>query len=328
MFKGEHTEMMYPMQLTPCYKEYLWGGGNLKKRFGKLDAPDVTAESWELACHPDGVSYISGGAYDGMTIQKLGELDRTGFWGRSCPPGDFPILVKLIDAKLDLSIQVHPSDKTALLDQGEQGKAEMWYVVDCKPHSCIYYGFSQQVSRAEFLRRAADGTICQVLNQVPVTPGDVFYILPGTVHAIGAGIIIAEIQQNSNTTFRVFDYQRRGGDGTMRPLHLERAADVADYTPIVPQECRANSSVFFPGFTMNEMFSCRYFRAYSIDVQDFVALHCDGTSFHHILCVKGMGQICYRGISYPLEPGLSYFMPAKLGEYQICGICRVLLSRI
>lgn len=320
--------MMYPMQLTPCYKEYLWGGGNLKKRFGKLDAPDVTAESWELACHPDGVSHISGGAYDGMTIQELGELDRTGFWGRSCPSGDFPILVKLIDAKLDLSIQVHPSDETALLNQGERGKAEMWYVVDCQPHSSIYYGFSQQVSRAEFLRRAADGTICQVLNQVPVTSGDVFYILPGTIHAIGAGIIIAEIQQNSNTTFRVFDYQRRGADGVLRPLHLERAADVVDYTPVVPQECRANSSVFFPGFTMSEMFSCRYFRAHSINIQEAVTLCCNGASFHHILCVNGTGQIRCRGVSYLLERGQSYFMPAKLGEYQICGTCRVLLSRI
>lgn len=320
--------MMYPMRLHPCYKEYLWGGARLKREYGKSDAPDITAESWELSSHPDGQSIVMNGVYTGMSVQQLGELDRVGFWGRSCPPGDFPLLVKLIDARLDLSVQVHPSDETALQDQGERGKAEMWYVVDCQPHSSIYYGFSQQVSRAEFLHRAADGTICQVLNQVPVSPGDVFYILPGTVHAIGAGIIIAEIQQNSNTTFRVFDYQRRGTDGKLRALHLERAADVADYTPVVPQECRSNSSVFFPGFTMNEMFSCRYFRAYSIDTQSSVMLCCDGASFHHILCVKGMGQICYRGSSYPLEPGLSYFMPANLGEYRICGICRVLLSRI
>lgn len=320
--------MIHPMRLAPCYKDYLWGGSVLKDRFGKLDAPEVTAESWELACHPDGVSRVSGGLCDGMTIQELGELDRAGFWGRDCPQGEFPVLVKLIDAKRDLSVQVHPSDETALRERGERGKAEMWYVVDCLPHSHIYYGFSQRVSRAEFLRRAADGTICQVLNRVPVAPGDVFYILPGTVHAIGAGILIAEIQQNSNTTFRVFDYQRRGPDGQLRPLHLERAAEVADYVPVVPQECRANSSMSFPGFSMAEMFSCKYFKAYRIDIRGSVTLCCNGRSFHHILCVNGGGWIQHQGVSYPLEQGQSYFMPARLGEYQISGTCRVLLSRV
>lgn len=321
--------MIYtPMKMQPCYKEYLWGGVRLKSGFGKADAPEVTAESWELASHPDGESRIQSGAYAGKTILELGRLDHDGFWGRDCRTDSFPLLVKLIDAQKDLSIQVHPSDLTALAERGEQGKAEMWYIVDCAPQAFIYYGFSKKVTKTEFLDRARDGSICQALNQVPVSKGDVFYILPGTIHAIGAGIVIAEIQQNSNTTFRVYDYQRRETDGTLRPLHLGRAAEVLDYRPVVPQDCKANSRVSFSEFTMAEMFSCRYFRAYRLDVRQSVALRCDGNSFQHVLCVEGSGTIRSPAGIYPFRRGDSFFMPAALGEYKIEGKCRVLLSRV
>lgn len=320
--------MMYPMRLHPCYKEYLWGGTRLKTEYGKTDAPDTTAESWELAAHTDGTCTVADGPYTGMSILDLGNLDRAGIWGTACKAPVFPLLVKLIDAKKDLSIQVHPSDETALLACGEQGKAEMWYIVDCEPQACLYFGFSKRVSKEEFLRRAKDGSICEVLNRVPVARGDVFYILPGTIHAIGAGIVIAEIQQNSNTTFRVYDYQRRGADGKLRPLHLDRAAEVLSYDPIVPEECKANSCVSFPEFTMTEMFSCRYFRAYRVDVRKCVELLCDGQSFHHVLCVEGAAMIHAHGQSYPIECGESYLMPAALGNYKIEGSCRVLVSRV
>lgn len=316
--------MYAPLKMTPVYQEYLWGGGRLEREFGKTDAPEITAESWELASRLDGESRTP----DGKTIAELGRLDRNGFWGSGCRSEEFPLLVKLIDAQKALSIQVHPSDETALVERGEQGKAEMWYIVDCQPQAYLYYGFSQKVAKGEFLKRAQDGSICQVLNRVPVAKGDVFYILPGTIHAIGAGIVIAEIQQNSNTTFRVYDYQRLGADGVPRPLHLERAAQVVDYTPVIPQECRANSGVSFPEFTMVEMFSCRYFRAHRVDVRKSVTLCCDGQSFQHVLCVEGNGCIRAEAGTYPFGRGDSFFMPAALGEYQIEGKCRVLLSRV
>lgn len=318
--------MIYaPMKMTPCYKQYLWGGTRLKKEFGKADAPEVTAESWELASHPDGSSRVAEGPLAGRT---LAELDREHFWGTQCPDGDFPVLVKLIDAQKDLSVQVHPSERTALTQLGEQGKAEMWYVVDCAPQAFIYFGFSEKVTREEFLDRARDGSICQVLNRVPVARGDVFYILPGTIHAIGAGVLVAEVQQSSNTTFRVYDYGRKGPDGQPRPLHLERAAEVVSYEPIVPRECKANSGVCFPEFTMAEMFSCRYFRSCRLDVRQCVELCCDGRSFQHVLCVEGSGIIRSEAGTYPFARGDSYFMPAALGNYMIEGRCRVLLSRI
>lgn len=308
--------------MRPCYKEYLWGGGRLKREFNKADAPEVTAESWELSCHPDGLSLTE----DGQSIARLGEQDHDGFWGRACRAEEFPLLVKLINAEKDLSVQVHPSDETAL--SGEHGKAEMWYIVDCAPQASLYLGFSKKISREEFLRRAEDGTICRVLNRVPVFKGDVFYILPGTIHAIGAGILIAEIQQSSNTTFRVYDYRRRDADGKTRPLHLERAAEVVNYEPVVPEECRANSGVFFPAFSMREMFSCRHFRAYRVDVRTEVDLRCGGQSFQHLLCVEGGGSITTGGRKYPFRKGDSYFLPAALGKYRLSGTCRVLLSRV
>ena len=315
-----------PLRLRPCYKEYLWGGSRLKKEFHKADAPVVTAESWDLSCHPDGVSTVMEGPYRGMSVGQLGERDHDGFWGRECRTEEFPLLVKLIDAQKDLSIQVHPSDEAAL--PGEHGKAEMWYIVDCAPQAFLYLGFSQRISREEFMHRAKDGTICQVLNRVPVAKGDVFYILPGTIHAIGAGILIAEIQQSSNTTFRIYDYQREGPDGKTRPLHLERAAAVLNYAPVMPEECRANDVVSFPAFSMREMFSCRHFRAYRVDVRTAVDLRCDGRSFQHLLCVEGWGSIAVGGRKYPFRIGDSWFLPAELGEYKIEGRCRMLLSRV
>ncbi len=320
--------MYAPMRMTPVYQQRLWGGTRLKREFRKADAPDATAESWELAARPDGASLVAEGPFAGKSLLELGGLDRPGLWGSACRDGRFPLLVKLIDAGQDLSVQVHPSDETALARLGEQGKAEMWYIVDCAPQASIYYGFSQRIDRAQLLARARDGSICQVLNRVPVSRGDVFYILPGTIHAIGAGIVIAEIQQDSDTTFRVYDYGRLGADGAPRALHLERAAQVLDYGPMAPRDCRANSGAHFPEFTLAEMFSCRYFRAYRVDVRGTARLSCDGRSFHHLLCVEGAGRIRAGTQTWPLGRGDSFFMPAALGAYEIEGSCRVLLSHV
>ena len=317
------TELI-PLKMQPCYKDYLWGGTRLRRDFGKQNAPELTAESWELAVHKDGQSTVAEGPLAG---KSLAELDRQNYWGSECRDGDFPILVKLIDAKRDLSIQVHPSSRNADKGAGEQGKAEMWYIVECEPKTFIYFGFSKHVTRDEFLNRAEDGSICEVLNRVPVQKGDVFYILPGTIHAIGKGILIAEIQQNSNTTFRVYDYRRLDREGNLRPLHLKRAAEVVNCDPIIPEECKANNMIVFPEFTISEMFTCRYFQASRIDVRNNVTLNCDGTTFHHVLCVEGSGEIIKKNRKWNVSRGDSYFMPAAMGEYEIRGACRVLLSR-
>lgn len=320
--------MRYPMRMVPCYKEYLWGGTRLTTEYGKADAPSITAESWELAAHQDGISLVGNGPYAGKSLADLKELGEEKFFGFECQSDTFPLLVKLIDAKKDLSIQVHPSDDTADREHGEAGKAEMWYVVDALPNASIYYGFSKRISKAELSEKSKDGSICDVLNQVHAKKGDVFYILPGTIHAIGAGLLIAEIQQNSNTTFRVYDYLRKDAQGSLRPLHLERAMEVVEYTPLVPEDCKVNSGVSFPGFSMQEMFSCEYFKAFRFEVKTIATLYCDGNSFQHLLFVEGEGLIRCLGKTYSFHKGDSFFMPASLGDYTIEGQCRMLLSRV
>lgn len=317
-----------PLKMCPCYKNYLWGGDRLKSEFGKSTLLPVVAESWELAANAAGVSTVAGGDLEGKNLLDLASIGQVGFWGEKCRGKEFPILVKLIDAHKPLSIQVHPSDDTAVAERGERGKAEMWYIVDSEPRAFIYFGFSKRISKEEFLLRAKDGTICDVLNRVPVKKGDVFYILPGTIHAIGAGMVIAEIQQNSDTTFRIYDYQRKDANGNFRELHIERAAQVVNLEPIIPEECKANSTMSFPEFTMTEMFSCKYFKAFRLDITGSITLLCDGTSFHHLLCVDGCGEYKCGGKHYPFQRGDSYFMPAAMGKYEIRGNCRVLLSRV
>lgn len=317
-----------PLKLTPCYKEYLWGGTKLKKEFGKVDAPEKTAESWELAYHTAGKSVIADGKYRGKTLNDLAKLDHLAYWGRKCADTVFPIMVKMIDAQQDLSIQVHPSDETALRELGEQGKAEMWYIVDCEPRASIYFGFSKKITREEFFEHAFNGTICEVLNKVPVAKGDVFYMLPGTIHAIGAGIVIAEIQQNSNTTFRIYDFGRKDAHGNLRELHLDRAADVINFNPIVPRDCRVNNSAVFDGFSMKLMFSCKHFKSHCLNISKQARLYCDGETFQHLLCVEGQAVIRVNEMEYPMQKGDSYFMPAALGLYEVIGKCCVLISRI
>lgn len=320
--------MVYePLKLLPCCKEYIWGGTQLKKMFAIENAPEVVAESWVLADHEDGHSAIASEPFMGKTMTDLGTVDRKAFWGMKCAE-HFPLMVKLIDAAKNLSIQVHPSDRTAKPANGEQGKAEMWYIVDCKPQSYIYLGFSHATNRDEVEKRAKDGTICEMLNKVNVKKGDIFYIPPGTVHGICEGIMIAEIQQSSNTTFRVYDYERRGADGKLRPLHLKRALDVMNYKPTIPQKCRGNGSVVFPAFSLVEMFACDDFQAYRLDIHTKIDLCCNGNSFNHLLCIDGSGEIKSARGQYPISMGDSYFIPAAAGEYSIEGECRILLSKI
>ena len=293
-----------PLKLHPAYKEYLWGGHRLRAAYHKEDAPEITAESWELAQRPEGVSVVEGGTLAGRTLDDLAALDREAFWGKNCADmREFPLLAKLIDARKDLSIQVHPSDETALRDRGEAGKAEMWYIVDCDENAGIYFGFAREITAEEFRRRAEDGTICEVLNRVPVKKGDAFFILPGTIHAICAGILVAEIQQNSDTTFRVYDYRRRGA---CQPLGVTAHA----------------------GWTETALYACDYFSAARLDVETRAALTCGGDSFRHLLCVEGEGAVVHGGVRYPLRQGDSYFLPAALGDYAVEGQCRVLLSRV
>ena len=212
----------------------------------------------------DGPTLIGSGAHCGESLADILCADPVGMAGTRCGIAPFPLLIKLIDAQKDLSVQVHPSDASACREKGEQGKTEMWYVVDCEPESTLFLGFSRAVTPDELRQRAQDGTICEVLNRVSVCPGDVFFVRPGTVHAIGAGILVAEIQQNSDTTFRVYDYNRLGADGKPRQLHLERAIEVMN---CAPAQGAADTLLPCPPDGVQEVLTCEYFRVRRAEVK-------------------------------------------------------------
>ncbi len=318
--------MSYPMKLRPCYKSYLWGGTKLAEVFGKANNSQSIAESWELSCHENGTNIIENGLFQGMSLVDV--IHNLGWRSLGDVPHhkeELPILVKLIDANKDLSIQVHPSDMTA---QGEEkGKAEMWYIIDCAPQSYLYCGFSKDITPEELESRVSDGSICQVLNRVPIKKGDVFYIFPGTIHAICKGILIAEVQQNSDTTFRVYDYNRRDKQNKLRELHIQRAKEVLNFQGMVVEEPLFNNKVNFNGFSMKLLFACPYFTTYLVESKEECRLFCDQETFHHILVLNGAGHLCWKNQDYPLQQGDSYFLPAMLGEYRLKGTLKILISK-
>lgn len=330
--KGKRDNMSI-LKLEPAFKDYLWGGSRLVKEYGKEYSGSVLAESWELSCHPDGPSKIVNGPYSGKTLKEYIEAEGANVLGTNCRRfKDFPVLIKLIDARQDLSIQVHPDDQYALENENQYGKTEMWYVMDAGEDAFLYYGFKQEISRSEFEERIYNDTLPEVLNAVPVKKGDVFFIEAGTIHAIGKNILIAEIQQNSNLTYRVYDYGRIGKDGKKRELHIDAALNVTKRKPIVKHR---ND---YP-----HMADCDYFTVDKLYMDGKVMKRMEGDvsegSFVSLLFLDGNGTVCCidekrktaqdRGdIQVSYKKGDSVFLPAKSGRYGIEGSCDVLVTTI
>ena len=261
--------MKEPLLLIPACKDYLWGGTRLKTEYHKRSDRPVIAESWELSCHPDGPSRVANGPLAGHTLPEALALLGPGCLGKRARRfGRFPLLIKLIDAEKDLSIQVHPDDGYARRVEGGQGKTEMWYIVDCEPDAFLYFGFEREISAEEMRRRIADHTITEVLHRAPVHRGDVFFIGAGTIHAIGAGILLAEIQQNSNTTYRVYDFGRVGADGKPRALHVDKALDVTLRRPADADAPGAGPLAEKADYRLRRLAKCNYFTV------DALALSC------------------------------------------------------
>ncbi len=320
---------MVPFKLKPAFKDYIWGGSRLKTEFGKQSDLDIVAESWELSCHRDGENIIQNGEFAGMTLTELVEQDQNGLLGSNCDQFTyFPILIKLIDARDDLSIQVHPDNDYALRVEGEYGKTEMWYVVDCEENATLYYGFKQEISKEEFRRRIEQGTLLEVLNEVPVSKGSVFFIEAGTIHAIKGGILIAEIQQNSNTTYRVYDYGRTDAQGNQRELHVDKAIDVTTLRKPAREPKPQGETIHGAGFDSTLLASCTYFTVSVLQVCDRVELEADGTSFHSLLVLDGEGSLTWDGGSLSCRKGDSLFIPAGFGKYAVQGTLQAIFTRI
>lgn len=310
------------LKLAPACKDYLWGGDRLKKEYNKSYDGSVLAETWELSCHPDGPSVIVNGTYAGCTLQEYVETEGQDVLGLHCRRfREFPILIKFIDAKDNLSIQVHPDNHYALEREGQYGKTEMWYVVDAGEDAYLYYGFKREISLEEFDRRIKEDSLLEVLNAISVQKGDILFIESGTIHAIGRDILIAEIQQNSNVTYRVYDYGRVGKDGKKRDLHIEKALDVTRRVPIV----RDKSS--YP-----HVADCDYFTVDKLNLDGAVMREIRGyvseASFVSILFLDGAGTIRSNEIELTFQKGDSFFLSAGSGSYEVEGTCEALVTSI
>lgn len=294
----------YPLRLDPVRKQIIWGGRKLIDNYGIPFDGDNLAEAWVLTVHPEGNNTILNGEYAGMTLG--------GYLGVDAATTDFRIMIKLIDACDKLSIQVHPV------------KTEMWYIVDAEPGAKLVYGLKEKFDEARFREALASGTVEELLNYVPVKPGDVFFIPQGLVHAIGAGILIAEIQQNSNITYRVYDYNRRQKDGSLRQLHVDEAMGVIrDFTQEqidairlgVP--CERGDSL---------LASCDLFRVNKYNVSGTLKYKGEKDEFANVLCIGGSGTLAAYGITEKLAPGCSYFIPKNFGTLEISGNAAVIVT--
>lgn len=320
--------MNEPVLLKPAFKDYLWGGTKLRAEYGKDCDFDRVAESWELSTHKDGQSIVASGEHCGLTLSQYIEKNGDGVLGKKGREFEFfPILVKLIDAKQNLSVQVHPSDEYALKNEGQYGKTEVWYVLSADEGACLYYGFCKDITKEEYRERIKNNTLIDVLNCVKVKKGDVFFVTPGTVHAIGAGIVICEIQQNSNVTYRVYDYGRVGADGKTRPLHIDKAIDVSDLKA-KPQTSPETEVKDCGTYSVKPIASCKYFTSEEICVDKKADFKITDDSFRSITLVDGNCTLKMDECELKLKKGDTVFIPAQNADYTVCGKCSFILSYV
>lgn len=321
--------MLYPLKLAAPLKDYLWGGTKLKSQFNKETELEKVAESWELSCHKDGQSVIINGEYQGLTLSAYIEKAGKQVVGKNAGKFTyFPILIKLIDAEDSLSVQVHPDNAYALRVEGEYGKTEMWYIVDCQEDAALLYGFKEKITKEEFKQRIENDTLLEVCNRVPVKKGDVFFIDAGTMHAIGKGIVIAEIQQNSNATYRIYDFGRVGMDGKPRQLHVEKAMDVTKLVSPTRPTSAALAIDFFADYQMKLLAACEYFTVYHFVVKKQCKFTADAQSFQSIVLLEGELELSHGKERMTLIKGDSVFIPANMGEYLLTGQGEFIFSMV
>ncbi len=317
----------YPLQFEAVLKERIWGGRALA-RFG-MDLPEGSiGEGWMISDHPNGQTKVMNGPLAGQSLEELGSQFGAAWFGEngfSKKTGRFSLLIKLLDCNDDLSIQVHPDDNYSYLPDGELGKTEMWYIIDAKPNASIIYGLKEHITKADFEQAVADGKIMETMQAVHVQKGDAFYIPAGTVHALCSGVVVAEIQQNSDTTYRLYDYERPGLDGKLRELHMEDSLRVIAYGDSGATRMSTNNAS--PGEWL-EIASSPYFKVFKGIVNQSWTLSTRPESCEIIAVVEGNGSLQWEEGSIVCKPGDFFLLPSSLGKYTLDGEMTVLQSII
>lgn len=318
---------MYPIKFVPIYKEKVWGGNRLMKELLKeIAVTTEIGESWEIACHKEGTCKISNGMYRNKTLEELMHENSSEIFGKISTnfKDRFPLLVKFIDANDKLSVQVHPDDDYAMRYENDLGKTEMWYVVDAHPGAKIIYGLKKGVTKDDFIKAIERNDIASTLREVEVKKGDVIFIPAGTVYAIGKGILIAEIQQNSDVTYRVYDWDRVGMDGKPRDLHIDKALDVINFDRFVENPKIESQIVARPGYKIINSLSCDYFDVNVLNVDDYYGRELKGERFEILMCIDGEFDIEYGDGFESFVKGETILVPANIGEFTLKGQGRVL----
>jgi mannose-6-phosphate isomerase len=315
----------YPLQFKAEMKERIWGGRALES-FG-LELPEGSiGEGWMIGDHPNGTTKVINGELAGSGLDQIREAygrEWFGTKGFSEKNGRFPLLIKLLDCNDDLSIQVHPTDVYEGLPAGELGKTEMWYILDAKPGAKIIYGLKDGVDRASMEAAISEGRIMDTLQEVSVEAGDAFYIPAGTVHALCSGVVVAEIQQNSDTTYRLYDYDRPGLDGELRELHIEDSLNVIAYEGAGANRMKTDSAV--SGQWLN-IATSPYFIVEKGIVTAPWKLATTAESFVIIVVAEGEGRLGWNGGEQSVKAGECFLLPATLGDYELSGSMTVLRS--
>ena len=319
---------MVPLKLLPAMKDYIWGGTRLSKEYDLPAVGDRQAEAWLLSCHPDGENIIENGAFAGRTLSDVLNREGNAYLGTHCDAsGDFPVLFKLIDAKDNLSVQVHPDDAYALKNEHQFGKTEAWYILDCDDGAELLLGFAQDVTKEAFCAAIKENRLTDLVNHVKVKPGELYFIPSGTLHAICKGILLAEIQQNSNVTYRIYDYGRLQ-NGKPRDLHIDRALDVTNRAATTPDGTPAGAPQQKDGFTETLLTTCERFTMKRLDVETEAALTVGPESFVSLVAIDGNGVLIHGDNVLTLYKGESIFLPANLGEVQVLGKVSVLATSV
>ena len=313
-----------PFLLRPSGKDYLWGGQRLNTEFEKNIEMNPLAETWECSTHPDGPSYIASGEFEGQSLVDVIKANPEFLGTRHEGAEELPILIKFIDAKSDLSVQVHPYDEYAKEhENGQLGKTEMWYVLDASKDAKLVYGLLQDSTENEIRDAISTGTLNKYLQFVPVKKDDLFFIQSGTIHAIGAGCLIAEIQENSNLTYRLYDYDRIGKDGKKRPLHVDKAMKVANLKSSAEPKQPMRVLKYGRGVASELLTRCKYFEVYRMLVnterRQIVRYRTDEVAFRVLLCVNGCGSITTGYDVFKFYKGDCIFVPASSETLTIHG---------
>lgn len=323
-----------PFLLKPAGKDYLWGGSRLNDDFSKGIDLEPLAETWECSTHPDGPSLVASGEFSGRLLSDVLKEHPEFLGTHPETKGELPILIKFIDAKKDLSVQVHPDDAYAFeKENGQKGKTEMWYVLDASKDAQLIYGFTRDMNPDALRRSLKTGVIERYLQKVPVHKDDVFFIEPGTVHAIGAGSLVAEIQENSNLTYRMYDYNRTDKNGNLRELHLDKAMDVVNTKGSAAPKQQLRVLKYVPGSATEFICRCKYFQVERMLIntercRGLVSFQTDGASFQVLLCTNGCGVLLEEsGEALHFFRGDCIFVPAESEVMRIHGRAQFLKVR-